>query len=411
MHFSALTVLACAIVAVAAHPGHDNLVNVDAPVDISNVGNGNTVKVLNGVLNHKRHGHGLVVDAPIHATNIGNDNHSRDVASVAVPVTIEEIFDCNNIAIANNILNNLAVELGRAITDLGITAQNILDCNTENWHTLVDALYAHVGKAVPLGKRTVASIYAPVTLKDILNCNTVEIANDLLNHLAAELKCTVIQLGITVEDLLAARPDNAQALLNTLKSYIAKLGKRDLINIKAPVDISNVANYNVVDILNNVGNGGKRDLLKVTAPITATNIANGNKVGVLNDVLNGHGKRDAANVKAPVDVNNVANYNVVDILNNVGNGGKRDFIDVEAPIDVSNVLNGNEVDILNNILKRDAANIKAPVDVNNVANYNVVDILNNVGNGGKRDLIDLDAPIDVSNVLNGNKVAVLNDIL
>ncbi|KZP05919.1 hypothetical protein FIBSPDRAFT_877015 [Athelia psychrophila] len=265
MHFSALTVLACALVAVnvTARPV-DNVISAVVPVAITNAVNGNVVKVANGVLSKRD---GLVdIDAATKVTNVLNGNvikagnHIlRDVVNVVAPVTIEEIFDCNTIEVANNILNNLAAELGCLVIELGIAVQDILDCNPGNWHTLVDALYAHVGKPTGLGKRgdlvtaiapiTVAyavnhndvkaanhvlrdavDVAIPVTIEEIFDCNDISIANNILNNLAAELGCTIAFLGITVEDILACNPGNWHTLVDELYAHVGKptgLAKRD----------------------------------------------------------------------------------------------------------------------------------------------------------------------------------------
>ncbi|KZP25793.1 hypothetical protein FIBSPDRAFT_1041161 [Athelia psychrophila] len=83
-------------------------------------------------------------------------------------------------------------------------------------------------------------------ITNILNCNNISIANDLLSHLANKHKCTVAKLGVTVSALLAAKPSNAATLLTTLRDSISTMTAR--ATIKAPVDISDVANYATVDI-------------------------------------------------------------------------------------------------------------------------------------------------------------------
>ncbi|KZP02529.1 hypothetical protein FIBSPDRAFT_1055812, partial [Athelia psychrophila] len=60
-------------------------------------------------------------------------------------------------------------------------------------------------------------------------------------------------------------------------------GKRDGISVKAPIDISNIGDYNIVDILNNIGKRG--DGINVDAPIDISNVLNGNDVEILNNVL------------------------------------------------------------------------------------------------------------------------------
>ncbi|KZP18824.1 hypothetical protein FIBSPDRAFT_955993, partial [Athelia psychrophila] len=163
---------------------------------------------------------------------------------------------------------------------------------------------------------------------------------------------------------------------------------RDLIDIKAPVDVSNVGNYNIVDILNNVG--GKRSLISVAVPITISDILNCNTIDVANNILSGL----AASLGCTVAEVGITAQNILDcdasslgelirkIAGGLGHILKRhgdDGIKVVAPITIENVLDGNKVGVLNHVGgKRGLVKVKAPIDINNVADYNVVGILNNV---------------------------------
>lgn len=91
----------------------------------------------------------------------------------------------------------------------------------------------------PKGRRgDAASVYAPVTIEEIFDCNTIEVANDILNNLAAELGCAVAALGVTVPDILACNTSNWQAFiakLNGNKSIFSNMSKRgDLAGIPVP---------------------------------------------------------------------------------------------------------------------------------------------------------------------------------
>ncbi|KZP02525.1 hypothetical protein FIBSPDRAFT_1055816 [Athelia psychrophila] len=426
--------------AVQKLQGKRDLVNVWAPITITDILNCNNVQIANDILNNVAAHLGCTVEALgvtvaeiLAATEetVGailaklNRQGKRDAVNVWAPITATDILNCNDIEIANHILNDVAIHLGCTLAEIGVLVEDILHATKET----VEALLAKLNRPA---KGNAVYVYAPITLQDILNCNTIEIANNLLNHLVLSLKCTLAELGVTGQQLVAAKGDKAQAVLTTLKAAIAKVQaheKRDAVDAKAPVDVTNVANYNMVDILNKVGNG-KRDgsILDLTAPVTATDIANGNDVEILNWIANGWAdKRGAADIEAPVTASNIANYNMVDVLNNVGNNGdhkdhKRDgsLVNVLAPITLKNIANDNNVKILNDILnyfrggKRDAVNVVAPITLENIANDNCVAILNHILNwskGGKRDLVSLLAPITLENIANGNNVSILNYLL
>lgn len=209
---------------------------------------GNTAAIGNNILNShpKRHGDLASIVTGINISNSVNGNVvaaankilSRDAAKVVAPVTIEEMFDCNDIAVANNILNNLAAELGCTVLALGITAQDIMDVNTENYKPFVAKLYANVQKADAMPKRDLLDIDTPITISDILNCNNVEVANNILNGLAAALGCTIADLGITVQDLIhCENSDDVASLLAVVQAALARIGgeqKRDDVNLTAP---------------------------------------------------------------------------------------------------------------------------------------------------------------------------------
>lgn len=97
-------------------------------VTATNILNGNKIGALNNVLNGDKH------------------SHKRGGVNVNAPITIEEIFDCNDIQVANDILNGLAAELGCLVKDLGITVQDILDCNASNYSAFMAKLYANLSK-------------------------------------------------------------------------------------------------------------------------------------------------------------------------------------------------------------------------------------------------------------------------
>ncbi|KAF7969357.1 hypothetical protein HWV62_27474 [Athelia sp. TMB] len=351
MQFSALVVLACALVASAA-PMPANGVTAFAPVDVSNIANGNVIAVGNGILSRD------IVDAkvPVHVSNVANGNkiaaannigHGKrgNAASVYAPITIQNVLNCNTVAVANNILDGLAHEFGCTVAQLGVTAEDIINCNKDN----VKAFFAKLGENIskinkrddildltaPIHasniangnkvgilnnvlRRDVAAVAAPVdashiadynvvdalndiangkrdngvsanvpiTVKDILNCNTIEIANNLLNHLAAEVGCTVAQLGVTAHELVDVTAATAHDLLAKIAHNVAALhkGKRgDLIGVAVPVEVSNVANGNKVGILNNVLKRAKGSAANVKAPVHVSNGANGNKVAVANN--------------------------------------------------------------------------------------------------------------------------------
>ncbi|KZP05913.1 hypothetical protein FIBSPDRAFT_1053823 [Athelia psychrophila] len=388
-----------AILAKLTAHGKRDVVAAWAPITIEDLLNCNNVEIANNILEDVAAHFGCTIEAlgvtvaELLGANRGNagallaklNAHAkRDAVAVWAPITIENILNCNTVEIANNLLNRLALHLGITVKEIGVTVAELLGANRGNADAILAKLTAH-------GKRDAVGVYAPITLKDILNCNTIKIANDLLNHLVLELKCTLAELGVTAEQLVGAKGDRAKVVLATLQAAIAKVqahGKRGAVDAKAPVDVQNVANYNMVDVLNNVGNahGGKRGLANVKVPIEISDVLNDNVIEILNNIANhGHYKRGAADVTAPVTASNIANYNMVDVLNNVGNskGDKRNVATVVAPVKVEYVLNHNDV--------------KA---ANNIANHK----------GGKRALADVVTGLKVDHVLDDNTVHVLNDV-
>lgn len=201
--------------------------------------NGNVVEVANNILSHpKRHGDDATlanVFAPVKVSNVLNGNKvaalnnvARGAVNVWAPITATNILNGNTVAIANNILNGAAAHWGCSVLDLGVTVEQIIHATLKTVDAILFKLNHHA-------KRDAVSVYAPVTVTDILNCNNVEIANNLLNNLAGGLKCTVAELGVTVEEILAATVYTVDALLATLKYHIAHLHeKRGLVDAKAP---------------------------------------------------------------------------------------------------------------------------------------------------------------------------------
>ncbi|KZP18335.1 hypothetical protein FIBSPDRAFT_956319 [Athelia psychrophila] len=373
MHFSALAVLACVLVASAAPapaPGHDDsLISLIAPVTVKDVGNNNDVKALNDVLN----GHG-----------------KRGLINIFAPITISNILNCNNIEVANDILNGLAAELGCLVAELLITVEDIIGCHDEHSaHALLSKAadnVSHNSKRHGENDGSLLDIFAParphrhlapINISNILNCNNIEIANNILNGLAAELGCLVAELLITVQDILDCHDEaSAHHLLSEAAANASKVQKRHddgLINIYAPINISNILNCNTIEIANNILNGLALELGCLVAEllITVEDIigchtkssahhllseaaANASKV----QKRHGGDDGDLLDIFAPVTVEYVLNDNDVEVLNNVANGhGKRGLINIFAPINISNILNCNNIEVANNILNGLAAEL------------------------------------------------------
>ncbi|KZP18858.1 hypothetical protein FIBSPDRAFT_1045963 [Athelia psychrophila] len=253
MHFSVLTLLACTLLTVSAAPVQENGITVDIPIKVADVLVGDTIEVLNNVLKGgKRHGDdGISLTVPIKASNIGNGNDidildgllsggKRDGISVTVPITISDILNCNDLEIANHLLSSLAFALKGTVSQLGITAQDILDCDASSIGELIRKITRSLGKISKRHGDDGVNVDIPITLENILNGNVIKVLNNVLN------------------------------------------GKRDGISIKAPIDVSHVADYNVVDILDDLLK--RDDGVSVNASVDVWNIANGNKVGILNNI-------------------------------------------------------------------------------------------------------------------------------
>ncbi|KZP02394.1 hypothetical protein FIBSPDRAFT_1055908 [Athelia psychrophila] len=428
---------------------------------MTNVGNNNDVAALNDVLN----GHG-----------------KRDLINIFAPITISNILNCNNIEVANDILNGLAAELGCLVAQLLITVEDILSCHDEhsahallskaadnvshnskrhgeNDGSLLD-IFAPVtvkdvgnnnkvaiGNDLLNGKRGLIDIFAPINISNILNCNNVEIANNILNGLAAELGCLVADLLITVLDILNCHDEaSAHHLLSEAAANASKVQKRHddgLINIYAPINISNILNCNTIEIANNILNGLALELGCIVADllITVQDIigchtkssahhllseaaANASKV----QKRHGGDDGDLLDIFAPVTVEYVLNDNDVEVLNNVANGhGKRGLINIFAPINISNILNCNNIEVANNILNGLAAELGCLVADLLITVHDILDCHDeasahrllseaaaNASKVQKRHddgLINIFAPINISNILNCNNIEVANHIL
>ncbi|KZP18826.1 hypothetical protein FIBSPDRAFT_955995 [Athelia psychrophila] len=399
MHFSALAVLACVLVASAAPapaPGHDDsLISVIAPVTVKDVGNNNDIKALNDVLN----GHG-----------------KRGLINIFAPITISNILNCNNIEVANNILNGLAAELGCLVAELLITVEDIIGCHDEhsahallskaadnvshnskrhgeNDGSLLD-IFAPVtvkdvgnnnkvaiGNDLLNGKRGLIDIFAPINISNILNCNNIEVANNILNGLAAELGCLVAELLITVRISSAATmrlartpPSEAAAnaskhLLSEAAANASKVQKRHddgLINIYAPINISNILNCNTIEIANDILNGLALELgislaatmslarttfsarprpmpvksRNVTVVTMATSSTSLPRLITVEDILGCHDEASAHHLLSEA----AANASKVQKRHDDG------LINIFAPINISNILNCNNIEVANHIL-------------------------------------------------------------
>ncbi|KZP28754.1 hypothetical protein FIBSPDRAFT_1039480 [Athelia psychrophila] len=429
MHFSALAILACALVASAAPapaPGHDNsIISVVAPVTVEYALNGNTIKAGNDVLN----GHG-----------------KRSLINIFAPVTISNILNCNDIEIANNILNGLAAELGCLVADLLITVLDIIDCHdSSRAHELLsqaaanaskvqkrhgdDALinvfapvtveYALNGNTVKVGndvlnghgKRGLINIFAPINISNILNCNNIEIANNILNGLALELGCLVAELLITVEDIIGCHDEaSAHHLLSEAAANASKVQKRHddgLINIFAPINISNILNCNNIEVANHILDGLAAELGCLVAELLIT----------VQDIIGCHDESSAHKLLSEA----AANASKVQKRHDDG------LINIYAPINISNILNCNTIEIANDILNGLAAELgclvaELLITVQDIlgchdassAHHLLSEAAANASKVQKRHddgLINIYAPITISNILNCNNIEIANNIL
>ncbi|KZP18823.1 hypothetical protein FIBSPDRAFT_955991, partial [Athelia psychrophila] len=154
MHFSALAVLACALAASAApaRDHDDTLISIEAPIKVKDVGNGNYVGLLNNIL---KRGDVISAGIPIDISDVLNGNvitilddllggGKRDLVDVSVPITIQDILNCNTIEIANHLLSRLASALKCTIEQLGVTAQDLLDCDASGLGGLISKILESV---------------------------------------------------------------------------------------------------------------------------------------------------------------------------------------------------------------------------------------------------------------------------